>query len=176
MTPLDGDSGLLDELFPLERHGASRRGRRRVRLDPAEHAPPARRTSTVDGPRTSLGAAGAEERPAPTTPSWTKACLAGLGAAAAGLGARFVVLRVLEGRLAQGGSWRLLELPAAAHLGAGWIAVGALVVALLVALCARRGVPVVVGVAAAVALSTIDLVAPVGIGLVLAAVLLARRR
>jgi hypothetical protein len=60
------------------------------------------------------------------------------------------------------------------HLSAGELGLGALVVMVATGWCARLGVPVVVCGAVVLAASIVDVAAPVGIGLVLVAVLASR--
>lgn len=172
------DPGSIEELFPLAPPSP---GRRRATRGGSVAPPERSRPAADDHPRAEPGAQVDKDDPrdghsGSLRSSWRHVALVGVGAAVAGLVARLAVVRMLSSHLLAGGSRHAVELSASAHLGVGWLVVGTLVVGTLVAVCARRGVHVLVCVTAAVAVSTIDLVAPVGIALVAAAVFATRRR
>ena len=161
---------LLDELFPLEPPAnRTRRGGRAVepgRVTEVLHArSAARRVWPASGLSSRGGPSLEGERSA-----WWSAAIIGAVSALGGLAVRLVVVRAFASRLGH------LGRVAFVHLGESELAVGAAVVALIAGLYARRGLPILVCVAVALALSTIDLAAPVGIALVAAAVLVTRRR
>ncbi len=97
---------------------------------------------------------------APRRPGWRRAAAVGLACAALALVVRLVLVHVLPADVQ--------------HLSAGELGLGALVVMVATGWCARLGVPVVVCGAVVLAASIVDVAAPVGIGLVLVAVLASR--
>lgn len=197
---------LLDELFPLERAANARRqaksrfaahrtpgprssggtgpDRVSVPLGPGRAVESGRVAEVLRSHRAArrLGSIGdASSREGLSLESerseWRRSAFIGAISALGGLAVRLVVVRVLTSRLRHlvPGRQRL-GLATPVHLGTGELAVGALVIAVLVALCARRGVSIAVCAAVAIALSTIDLIAPVGVGLVGVVVLAERHR
>ncbi len=196
------EPGLLDELFPLERaplprgrrerriaralgHGRSPRGGGREPAAPSMRpvSPPAPDPPAPDPPDDDRAAASSRRarRSAPERPGWRGVSMrqgwrraperpGGRGAAVVGLACAVVAL-VVRSVLA-----RFVPVGDLHHLSIGELGLGALVVAVVTGWCARAGVPVAVCVAGALALSSIDLGAPVGIGLVLVALVATRRR
>ncbi|MDA8317815.1 MAG: hypothetical protein M0010_22015 [Actinomycetota bacterium] len=166
------DSGLFDELFPLDPAPAGRRRRpTRIQAASPSGAPPASTATPETRPAGGArpGWPRSTSRSAPGRPgchgtpgrsSWHRAAVVGLACAVLALVVRLVLVHVL---------------PADVHrLSDAELGLGALGAAVVAAWCARFGVPVLVCGAVVLAASSIDLAAPVGIGLVFVAVLASR--
>ena len=158
------DPELFDELFPLDPAPTGRRERsRRRRPAPSEAAPPAGAAppASTATPESADPAGRARlDRPRPERSTWRRAAAVGLACGLLALAVRLVLVHVLPADVH--------------HLSASELGLGVLAIAVVTGWCARSGVAVVVCVAGVLALSTVDIAAPVGIGLVLVAALVGR--
>ena len=156
------DPELFDELFPAP---ADRRQRSRRRRRPTlrQAAPPvgvAPLAGTATSERADPAGRTRLDRSRPERSTWRRAAAVGLADGLLALAVRLVLVHVLPADVH--------------HLSASELGLGVLAIAVVTGWCARSGVAVVVCAAGVLALSTIDIAAPVGIGLVFVAALFGR--
>ncbi len=168
------EPGLLDELFPVVRSPGERRERssraavpRRATTSRRDGlAPKVLGSEPPDAPELPQpGAVGDSSANALTTarPRQRRAVAVGIACAALAVVVRLTLAH-------------LLPADDVARLSLSELGLGAMVVAAVTWLCARASVPVAGCLAIACAVASLDVAAPVGVGLVLLAAMITRRR